>query len=127
MPTASRCWDASDITSCAMSRVSTPSSARSRAARSMAWDNSASSLRSLIGARRAVRRLATSGVTSAAVDFPGARRPERTRRVSSAGLQLAVYEWGDEGDPPLLLAHGGFDFAGTFDVFAPLLAAGGWR
>lgn len=36
-------------------------------------------------------------------------------------------EWGDEDAPPLLLAHGGFDFAGTFDVFAPLLAAGGWR
>jgi pimeloyl-ACP methyl ester carboxylesterase len=27
----------------------------------------------------------------------------------------------------LLLAHGGFDFAGTFDVFAPLLADAGWR
>jgi pimeloyl-ACP methyl ester carboxylesterase len=25
------------------------------------------------------------------------------------------------------LVHGGSDFAGTFDVFAPLLAAGGWR
>ena len=28
---------------------------------------------------------------------------------------------------PLLLAHGGFDFVGTYDVFAPLLADGGWR
>jgi len=26
-----------------------------------------------------------------------------------------------------MLAHGGFDFARTFEVFAPLLAAGGWR
>ena len=26
-----------------------------------------------------------------------------------------------------LLAHGGFDFAGTLDVFAPMLADGGWR
>ncbi|MHB1486917.1 MAG: alpha/beta fold hydrolase [Acidimicrobiales bacterium] len=42
-------------------------------------------------------------------------------------MSLAVYEWGDASDPALLLAHGGFDFAGTFDVFAPLLAAGGWR
>jgi pimeloyl-ACP methyl ester carboxylesterase len=42
-------------------------------------------------------------------------------------LSLAVYEWGDEKAPPLLLAHGGFDFAGTFDGFAPLLAEGGWR
>ncbi len=42
-------------------------------------------------------------------------------------MRLAVSEWGDEAAPPLLLAHGGFDFAGTYDVFAPLLAAGGWR
>jgi len=61
------------------------------------------------------------------VVYPGAQRPDRTRVVWSSGLAIAVYEWGDEDAPPLLLAHGGFDFAGTFDVFAPLLAAGGWR
>lgn len=33
----------------------------------------------------------------------------------------------DPDAPPLLLAHGGFDFGRTFDVFAPLLAGGGWR
>ena len=27
----------------------------------------------------------------------------------------------------ILLAHGGFDFCGTFDVFAPMLADAGWR
>jgi pimeloyl-ACP methyl ester carboxylesterase len=43
------------------------------------------------------------------------------------GLQLAVHEWGAESDPPLFLVHGGFDFARTYDVFAPLLAAAGWR
>lgn len=58
---------------------------------------------------------------------PGARRPDRTRRVDTSGVDLAVYEWGDPEDRPLLLAHGGFDFAGTYDVFAPLLAADGWR
>ena len=62
-----------------------------------------------------------------AVTYPGAKRPDRRRMVSASGLDIAVYEWGDEADPPLLLAHGGFDFAGTFDVFAPLLAAGRWR
>ncbi|HEX7167359.1 MAG TPA: alpha/beta hydrolase [Acidimicrobiales bacterium] len=62
-----------------------------------------------------------------AVTYPGARRPDRTRTVSASGVDIAVYEWGDESSRPLLLAHGGFDFAGTFDVFAPLLAAGGWR
>ena len=61
------------------------------------------------------------------VTFPGARAPDRTRDVSSNGLRLAVHEWGDEGAPPMLLVHGGFDFSRTFDVFAPLLAAGGWR
>jgi pimeloyl-ACP methyl ester carboxylesterase len=38
-----------------------------------------------------------------------------------------VYEWGDETDPPLFLVHGGFDFARTFEVFAPLLVAAGYR
>jgi pimeloyl-ACP methyl ester carboxylesterase len=60
-------------------------------------------------------------------DVPGARRPDRVRRVDSDGLGIAVSEWGDPGAPPLALAHGGFDFAGTFDVFAPMLADGGWR
>jgi pimeloyl-ACP methyl ester carboxylesterase len=57
-----------------------------------------------------------------AVTFPGARRPDRQRSVDSHGLRIAVHEWGDEGAPPILLAHGGMDFAGTFDVFAPMLA-----
>jgi pimeloyl-ACP methyl ester carboxylesterase len=59
--------------------------------------------------------------------YPGARRPERFRYVSSHGLRIAVYEWGAASAPPLFLAHGGFDFAGTFDVFAPMLADGGFR
>lgn len=61
------------------------------------------------------------------VSFPGARDPDRTRRVDSAGLSIAVHEWGGADAPPLLLAHGGFDFARTYDVFAPLLADAGWR
>jgi pimeloyl-ACP methyl ester carboxylesterase len=61
------------------------------------------------------------------VSYPGARAPERSRTVDSHGLALAVHEWGREDDPPLLLAHGGFDFARTFDVFAPMLADAGWR
>lgn len=42
-------------------------------------------------------------------------------------MELAVYEWGPAEAPPVALMHGGFDFARTFDVFAPLLAAAGWR
>jgi len=62
-----------------------------------------------------------------AAEYAGARAPERRRSVDFHGVHLAVHEWGREDAPPLLLAHGGFDFARTFDVFAPLLAAGGWR
>lgn len=62
-----------------------------------------------------------------AVTYPGAARPDRRRTVDSHGVAIEVYEWGDEAARPLLLAHGGMDFAGTFDVFAPLLAAGGFR
>lgn len=61
------------------------------------------------------------------VTFPGARRPDRVRRVDSSGIGLHVCEWGDPDDPPLFVAHGGFDFTNTYDVFAPLLAAAGWR
>jgi pimeloyl-ACP methyl ester carboxylesterase len=62
-----------------------------------------------------------------AVSFPGARGPDRRRVVVSHGIRIAVHEWGDPDAPPLALAHGGFDFARTFDVFAPLLAGAGWR
>lgn len=60
-------------------------------------------------------------------EFPGARPPDRLRRVDSAGVSIQVHEWGDEAAPPILLTHGGFDFARTFSVFAPLLADGGFR
>ena len=61
------------------------------------------------------------------ITFPGARAPDRIRTVSSRGIALAVHEWGDEADPPILFTHGGFDFARTFSVFAPMVAAAGWR
>ncbi|MBK5224116.1 MAG: alpha/beta hydrolase [Acidimicrobiia bacterium] len=59
--------------------------------------------------------------------FPGARRPDRSARVDASGVSIAVYEWGDAAAPPVMLVHGGFDFAGTFDLLAPLLADAGWR
>ena len=61
------------------------------------------------------------------ITFPGARRADRRRWVDVHGLRIAVHEWGDPADPPLLLAHGGFDFAGTMDGFAARLADAGWR
>ncbi len=61
------------------------------------------------------------------VGYPGARRPDRARSVDSHGLAIAVHEWGDAAGPPILLAHGGMDFAGTYDGFAPLLADAGFR
>lgn len=59
--------------------------------------------------------------------YPGARRPDRQWRVDANGISIAVHEWGRETDPPILFAHGGFDFARTLDVFAPLLADAGLR
>lgn len=59
--------------------------------------------------------------------YPGARAPARTRRVDAFGVEIAVVEWGDIEAPPILLAHGGFDFARTFDRFAPIVADAGWR
>jgi pimeloyl-ACP methyl ester carboxylesterase len=47
--------------------------------------------------------------------------------VSSAGLRIAAYAWGDPADPTIVMAHGGFDFAGTFDGFAPRLVEGGYH
>jgi pimeloyl-ACP methyl ester carboxylesterase len=61
------------------------------------------------------------------VTFPGARTPDRARTVVSHGVSIAVHEWGDPDAPPIAVAHGGFDFARTYDVFAPLLADAGWR
>lgn len=61
------------------------------------------------------------------VTYPGARRPDRVREVDAHGVRIAVHEWGSAEAPPVALLHGGFDFARTFDVFAPLLADAGWR
>ena len=61
------------------------------------------------------------------VTYPGAKRPDRHYIVSTSGVDIAVYEWGEPDAKPVLLAHGGSDFAGTYDVFAPMIAAGGWR
>ena len=62
-----------------------------------------------------------------AVGYPGAHGPDRTRAVVSHGIRMAVHEWGEQDARPMVLAHGGFDFARTFDVFAPMLAQAGWR
>lgn len=61
------------------------------------------------------------------VGYPGAQPPARTSSIDAGGVRIAAHEWGHPDAPPLMLAHGGFDFARTFDVFAPLLAAAGWR
>jgi len=47
--------------------------------------------------------------------------------VDSFGVGLSVVEWGEPEAPAVLLAHGGFDFAGTYDLLAPRLADAGWR
>ena len=79
--------------------------------------------------------LATTGIPPAPTraeagglaPYAGARRPDRRRSVDSGGVELCVWEWGDADAPPILFAHGGFDFAGTYDTLAPLVADRGWR
>ncbi len=53
--------------------------------------------------------------------------PQRQYSVNSYGIRIAVHEWGHPDNPVVFLIHGGLDFARTYDVFAPMLAAGGWR
>lgn len=54
--------------------------------------------------------------------YPGAVPPERSRWLDSFGLRLRVHEWGDPDRTPVVLIHGMFDHARSFDTFAPLLA-----
>lgn len=61
------------------------------------------------------------------VTYPRAAVPDREYTVDSSGVAIAVHEWGPADGDPLFCVHGGFDFARTYDVFAPLLAAHGWR
>jgi len=61
------------------------------------------------------------------VQFPGAQAPARDHDLLIGGVRIAVHEWGDEQASPLFLVHGGFDFARTYDEFAPRMASAGWR
>jgi pimeloyl-ACP methyl ester carboxylesterase len=78
-------------------------------------------------ARRRTLGQVTANTPSTEHPYPGAEHPARQYTVDSNGLGIAVHEWGDEAASPLVLVHGGFDFGRTYDVFAPKLAAGGWR
>lgn len=71
--------------------------------------------------------MAPPGIATPTPSYPGARRPDRSRWVDAGGLRLATYEWGDPHGPVIFMAHGGFDFAATFDLVAPKLADAGWR
>jgi pimeloyl-ACP methyl ester carboxylesterase len=66
-------------------------------------------------------------VEAGAIDHVGAVAPDRQLAVDAHGVRIAVHEWGQTDSPAMVLFHGGFDFARTFDRFAPLLAAAGWR
>lgn len=77
--------------------------------------------------RRDAIAVAPTRATAGDLQYPGARRPDRQRMVDADGARLSVWEWGEETDPPVVMAHGGFDFAGTYDGLAPLLADAGFR
>jgi pimeloyl-ACP methyl ester carboxylesterase len=59
--------------------------------------------------------------------YPGAVAPARQYRIDAGGVGLAIHEWGDADAPPVLFAHGGMDFARTYETFAPFFADAGWR
>ena len=71
--------------------------------------------------------MGAEGSSTDQASFPGARAPDRRREVDAGGVRLSVYEWGDEAAPPVMLVHGGFDFARTYDAFAPRIADAGFR
>lgn len=75
----------------------------------------------------ATTTVAPPDITTPDPAYPGARRPDRSRWVDARGLRIATYEWGDPAAPVIFMAHGGFDFAATFDLLAPRLADAGWR
>jgi len=58
---------------------------------------------------------------------PDVGSPDREYSIDSNGVEIAVHEWGEPDAPVLMMIHGGFDFARTFDCFAPYFAAAGWR
>ncbi len=76
-------------------------------------------------AEAATEAIAPPDIGPTVRSYPGARRPDRSRWVTTSGPRIAAYEWGDPDGPTIVMAHGGFDFAGTFDVLAPMLADGG--
>ncbi len=57
---------------------------------------------------------------------PVTRAPARRWTIANP-LEIALVEWGPANGTPLILVHGGGDFARNFDGFAPLLADAGWR
>lgn len=57
---------------------------------------------------------------------PGNDDTVRTTTVRTP-IPLQVHTWGHADDPPVVLVHGGGDFARSFDGFAPHLAAAGHR
>lgn len=68
-----------------------------------------------------------AGREGEAITYPGAAAPDREYSIDANGVRIAVHEWGDHAAPPIFFAHGGFDFARTYDVFAPMIAAAGFR
>ena len=80
-----------------------------------------------VGVGQIVGRRPTLHHVVPTIEFPGARRPDREYSIDANGVRIALHEWGDAAAPPLMMTHGGFDFARTFDAFAPRFADAGWR
>ncbi|MDQ2964844.1 MAG: alpha/beta hydrolase, partial [Chloroflexota bacterium] len=72
-------------------------------------------------------------IHATSADLPPAVRaalehPSSGRRavVHAAGIPFATVEWGEPGDPPVLLVHGVTSLTGTWWRIGPALAAAGY-
>ena len=76
--------------------------------------------------RRTLGPVTTKPATTPPSTRSRRRAPAREYDLDAGGVASPCTSGATTADP-LFLVHGGFDFARTYDVFAPLLAAAGWR
>ena len=66
-------------------------------------------------------------MTCVGADHEPFPEPERATFFEVNRTRLRAWCWGDPADPPVVLAHGGFDHGRMWDDFAPRLAALGFH
>ena len=93
--------------------------------RFMTADATSQRIRTARGARPTLAMWSATSGSSWTIRAPNTR-PASTCSIRTVSASPST-NGATQQAPPLLLVHGGMDFARTYDVFAPKLAAGGWR